>query len=145
MVATVQPIAMLVREMLSHRPHVSVEIVEDGHSAVRRAIAARTQGRLQTEVLVPYLLGARWFADKGRPIARIEFVEQDEWRTPEGQWLMAVIAVHFADGGPSHRYFLPLAIAWDNAVSEEKRHAVLGWALGLPEGDISTLESDEKK
>jgi maltose alpha-D-glucosyltransferase/alpha-amylase len=98
-------------------------------SAVRRAIAARTQDRLQHEVLVPYLLGARWFADKGRPIVRVEFVEQDEWRTPEGQWLMALIAVHFADDGPSQRYFLPLAIAWDNAVSEEKRHAVLGWAL----------------
>ena len=99
-----------------------------GASAVRRAIAGRSRGQLQRELLAPYLRGKRWFADKGRTIARIDIQEQGEWRNGDGSWLVTVLDVHFSDGEP-HSYFLPLAIAWEDSTADETLHALLPWTL----------------
>ena len=97
-------------------------------SAVRRAIASRTQSQLQHEILAPYLRGKRWFAGKDRTIIRIDIREQSEWRDGEGQWLLTLIEVHFSEGDPQ-LYFLPLAMAWEDETSEEKLRALLPWTL----------------
>jgi maltose alpha-D-glucosyltransferase/alpha-amylase len=99
-----------------------------GASAVRRAIASRTRGQLQRELLAPYLRDKRWFADKGRTLSRIDIQEQGEWRSGDGSWLVTVLDVHFSDG-EAHSYFLPLAIAWEDDTADETLHALLPWAL----------------
>ena len=97
-------------------------------STVRRAIESRTQSQFQQDILAPYLQNKRWFAGKDRVIRHIDIVEQSEWRTNDGQWLLTLIEVHFAEGEPQ-LYFLPLAIAWEDDVSDETLHALLPWTL----------------
>ncbi len=97
-------------------------------STVRGAIMAATQGQLQHKVLAPYLASKRWFAAKGHAIERIEILQQGEWNTDEGNWLLTIIEVHFADL-PPQLYFLPLAICWEEDVNEEKLQALAPWTL----------------
>ncbi|WP_372693760.1 putative maltokinase, partial [Immundisolibacter sp.] len=99
-----------------------------GASAVRRAIAGRSRGQLQRDLLAPYLRDKRWFADKGRSITRIDILEQGEWRSGGDSWLVTVLDVHFTDGEP-HSYFLPLAIAWEDDTADETLHTLLPWTL----------------
>jgi maltose alpha-D-glucosyltransferase/alpha-amylase len=82
--------------------------------ALRRAIGARSRKQLQDELLLPYLQARRWFAAKGQKVARVEVVEEQEWHTPEGSWLLTLLEVQGADAPPQH-YFLPLGIAWEEA------------------------------
>ncbi|MHB1215186.1 MAG: maltose alpha-D-glucosyltransferase [Thiobacillus sp.] len=97
-------------------------------STVRGAITAATQGQLQHKVLAPYLASKRWFAAKGHSIERIEILQQGEWNTDEGNWLLTIIEVHFADLPPQF-YFLPLAICWEEEANEEKLQALAPWTL----------------
>ncbi|GAB4355873.1 MAG: hypothetical protein Kow0073_13190 [Immundisolibacter sp.] len=99
---------------------------------LERLIAARknhrARGQLQRELLAPDLRGKRWFADKGRTIARIDIHEQGEWRHGDGSWPVTVLDVRFSDGEP-HSYFLPLAIAWEDSTADETLHALQPWTL----------------
>jgi maltose alpha-D-glucosyltransferase/alpha-amylase len=79
---------------------------------VRRLIANATHEKLRDEVLLPYLIKRRWFAAKGHPIKDLDFAEAGEWNTPEGSWYLTFLDVTLADG-PPHRYFQPLATAWE--------------------------------
>ena len=97
-------------------------------TTVRRAIAAATSDQLQNKVLGPYLNNTRWFAGKGHAISRIELKVQGELTTENGSWLLTVIEVH-GDDRPPQLYFLPLAIAWENANSDEKILSLMPWAL----------------
>jgi maltose alpha-D-glucosyltransferase/alpha-amylase len=81
---------------------------------VRRAIASRTRGQLTDELLLPYISSKRWFAGKGYAVREIKLTEEGEWSTGEGNWLLTVLTVHFEDA-PPQMYFLPLALAWDEA------------------------------
>jgi maltose alpha-D-glucosyltransferase/alpha-amylase len=95
---------------------------------VRRAIESRTQTQFQQQILAPYLRDKRWFAGKGRSISRIDILEQDEWRDGGGRWLLTLIEVHFTEG-PAQRYFLPLALAWEDELGEDTLHGLLPWTL----------------
>ena len=95
---------------------------------VRDAIAATTKEQFQHKVLAPYLSGKRWFAAKGRRIERIDILEQGEWNTSDGSWLLAIIEVH-CDGLPPQLYFLPLALCWEEEDGEQKLHALESWTL----------------
>ena len=104
-----------------------------GAQDIRRAMATRTHEQLEREVLLPHLETRRWYAAKGRPVARVDMVEEGEWRPADGgDWLLTCLRVDFADAEPqssaSQTYFLPLAIAW-----EERGHdpidQVGAWAL----------------
>ncbi len=97
-------------------------------STVRRAIAAATKQQLQVKVLEHYISTKRWFAAKGQPISRIEIIEQGEWNSPRGSWLMTIVEVSFANQEPQS-YFLPLAICWESEVGAEKINALGAWAL----------------
>jgi maltose alpha-D-glucosyltransferase/alpha-amylase len=99
-----------------------------GAGTVKRAMATRTQGQLQREVLAPYLTSKRWFAAKGRDIQHIDLIEQGEWNTPDGSWLMTLIEVHCTGIEPQN-YFLPLAIAWEDDTGEDKLQALAPWTL----------------
>ena len=99
-----------------------------GAGSVKRAMATRTQSQLQREVLAPYLTSKRWFAAKGRDIQRIDILEQGEWNSPDGSWLMALLDVH-CEGIEPQTYFLPLAIAWEDDTAEDKLQALAPWTL----------------
>jgi maltose alpha-D-glucosyltransferase/alpha-amylase len=120
------------------RPELPVLVLTEGWltfsggranaSTVRRAISATTQDKFQHMVLAPYLATKRWFAAKGHTITHIEIMEQGEWNTTEGSWLMTIIEVHCADLSPQI-YFLPLAICWDEEVGEERLLTLAPWTL----------------
>jgi len=97
-------------------------------NTVRGAIAATTQEQFQHKVLTPYLTTKRWFAAKGHRIIRIELLEQEEWNTSQGNWLLTIIEVHFADLSPQ-LYLLPLAICWEKEDGEENLQALAPWTL----------------
>ena len=120
------------------RPELPVLVLTEGWltfsggrataSTVRRAIATATQHQLQHKVLAPYLASKRWFAAKGHTIASIDILEQGEWNSSLGSWLLTIIEVHF-DDLPPQTYFLPLAICWEITAGAEKINALGAWAL----------------
>lgn len=99
-----------------------------GASLVRKTIAAATAEQLQHKVIGPYLATKRWFMGKNCPIESIELVEKGEWNTTEGSWLLSVIEVR-CSGLEPQRYFLPMAICWDDEVREEQLAALAPWTL----------------
>jgi len=97
-------------------------------SVVRRTIAAATTDQLQHDVLAPYLSSKRWFAGRNQTIESIRLVESAEWTTERGSWLVTVLEVQPRGEAPQ-LYFLPLAICWEDDVSEEKLQALAPWTL----------------
>jgi maltose alpha-D-glucosyltransferase/alpha-amylase len=86
-------------------------------SDLRALMARRVREQLEREVLPLLLPHQRWFAGKGRTIERAEVLEQDEWTTAAGSWLLAMAQVQFTDG-KRHTYSLPLAVAWEEGDGE---------------------------
>ena len=98
-----------------------------GAQDIRRAMATRTHEQLEREVLLPHLETRRWYAGKGRPVARVDLVEEAEWHTPDGDWLLSCLRVEFADPD-AQTYFLPLAIAWEER-GRDPTDQIGAWAL----------------
>jgi maltose alpha-D-glucosyltransferase/alpha-amylase len=95
---------------------------------IRRTIAAATAEQLKSKVIGPYLATKRWFKCRGRPIESLALIEKGEWNTREGSWLLTVIEVRCADAEPE-RYFLPLAILWEDEGNDEQFAALASWTL----------------
>ncbi|MCZ7654801.1 MAG: hypothetical protein M5R42_11755 [Rhodocyclaceae bacterium] len=55
-------------------------------------------------------------------------LEQGEWNSPDGSWLMALLDVH-CEGIEPQTYFLPLAIAWEDDTAEDKLQSLAPWTL----------------
>lgn len=83
--------------------------------------------QLEDEVLPAFLNSRRWFAAKGSSIDRVEMVEPVEWGAGGDSWLLGFAQIHFTDG-MSQRYFVPLAIAWEEA-GEDQLPALLHHTL----------------
>jgi maltose alpha-D-glucosyltransferase/alpha-amylase len=80
---------------------------------VQALMGRRVREQLEREVLPAFLAQQRWFAAKGAAVERVALREQDEWRTAEGSWLLAMARVELGDG--SHQtYSLPLALAFED-------------------------------
>jgi maltose alpha-D-glucosyltransferase/alpha-amylase len=75
-------------------------------------LARRVRDQLERDVLPQILPQQRWFDAKGRAIERVTLKEQDDWQTPSGNWLLAMVQVDVA-GGSRHTYSQPLALAWE--------------------------------
>jgi maltose alpha-D-glucosyltransferase/alpha-amylase len=84
---------------------------------LRGLLARRTREALEREVLPFFLTQQRWFAGKGAAIERTALREQDEWDTPDGSWLLAIVEVDLR-GGRRHAYSMPLALAWEDRDAE---------------------------
>ena len=95
---------------------------------VRRLMAMRATAQLLRDVLPAYIASQRWFAAKGTAIERVSVLEQGEWKTDLGSWLLMVLEVH-GTGGVTTGYFLPLAVAWDERGAEEHLSALRPWAV----------------
>jgi maltose alpha-D-glucosyltransferase / alpha-amylase len=85
---------------------------DPGATDLSALLARRVREQLEREVLPQILPQQRWFAGKGRVIKQVSLLEQGEWPTPLGNWLLAMIEVDL-DGGSTHTYSLPLALAWE--------------------------------
>ena len=81
-------------------------------------LARRVREQLEREVLPQVLPQQKWFADRGRAIEQVALIEQEEWQTESGNWLLAMAHVDLA-GGSRHTYSLPLALAWEQGDGAE--------------------------
>ncbi|WP_198159350.1 maltose alpha-D-glucosyltransferase [Methylomonas lenta] len=97
-------------------------------SLVQRIISTATASQLTHSVIGPYLASKHWFKEKNRTIEGLSIVEKGEWNTQEGSWLLTLIEVCYTDLEPE-RYFLPLAIRWEDDVTEEQLMTLSTWTL----------------
>jgi len=74
---------------------------------------------LAREVLPPYIANQRWFAAKDHGIRTASLVDLAPVSSTEGALLAAVVEVELGGAaGARQRYFMPLALRWDDAVVE---------------------------
>jgi maltose alpha-D-glucosyltransferase/alpha-amylase len=120
------------------RPDMPILVIPEGLKAmlatkegadgdIRTLMARRVREQLERDVLPAFLSTQRWFAGKGRGIARTGFIDQDEWVTDAGRWLLGLAHVTFSDGGEQF-YSLPLSLAWEDSGPEHSQgqlHATL--------------------
>ncbi len=120
------------------RPELPVLVLTEGWSTlsggqivaglIRRTLASATAEQLTHKVIGPYLATKRWFMGRNRTLEHLELVEKGEWNTPDGSWLLTVLEVHSTGLAPQ-RYFLPLAIRWEDQTSDGQPDALAPWTL----------------
>jgi maltose alpha-D-glucosyltransferase/alpha-amylase len=82
------------------------------------------------EVLPAYLPNQRWFAGKDRRIQQASVAAVVELPRSAGQsWMLSIIDVAFRQG-EQQRYFLPVALTWEEEGSDS-RNAILPCTLAL--------------
>lgn len=89
----------------------------------RIGLAEKTRATFEQEVLPAYLTKQRWYGTRGEPLARARLVEQALLEAAGRSWLL-VLAEAQGPAEEAGRYFLPLALAWEDA--EDKRLRQLG-------------------
>jgi len=85
----------------------------------RIGMAEKMRAQLETQVLPAYVETQRWYAGKGEKPARARLAEHVLWQSDANSWMMALIDVE--SGAEPVRYFLPLAMAWEDADEERMR------------------------
>lgn len=88
----------------------------------RITLAERTRTQLERDLLPRFLQRQRWFADKADAPGRCTLAEHAVLQSGEDQWLLALVDVQAAHGtGDVARYFVPLALAFDDDDEERSR------------------------
>ncbi len=110
----------------------------------RIGMAERVRKQLEADVLPRFVATQRWFAAKGEAIGQVALRDHVEWTEGRESWLLAVFDI---PGAQAARYFLPLALVWedDEARSHNLRPATVALVrqqarLGLL-GDASADEN----
>ncbi len=86
----------------------------------RIALAEKTRAQLETGLLPAFLRRQRWFAPPAQPPARVTLVGHAVLQADAGHaWLLALADTH--DAAENARYFLPLAVAFDDDDEERAR------------------------
>ena len=106
---------------------VPVIILFDGWSSFFRdrvvpwriAMAEKTRAQLEVEVLPRYLQTQRWYAGKGEAIKGVRLSDHALWEASGRQWMIALFQTEGA--GEPARYFMPLALAWEDTEEERMR------------------------
>jgi maltose alpha-D-glucosyltransferase/alpha-amylase len=83
----------------------------------RIGMAQKVRAQLEEEVLPRFLEVQRWYAAKGEKVKRARLADFALWERDGQTWMMAQIEVE--GGSEPARYFVPLALAWED--SEEAR------------------------
>ncbi|MFZ2648604.1 MAG: maltose alpha-D-glucosyltransferase [Burkholderiaceae bacterium] len=85
----------------------------------RISMAEKTRTQLERELLPRYMKRQRWYAAKTEPLERASLAEHVMLQAGAQQWLLALVDVR----GPAApaRYFVPLAIAFDDHDEERAR------------------------
>ena len=79
----------------------------------RIGMAERTRAQLEQEIVPRYLEAQRWYAGKGDKPARARLADHVLWEAEGRSWLLAQFDLEGAR--EPTRYFLPLALAWEDA------------------------------
>jgi maltose alpha-D-glucosyltransferase/alpha-amylase len=117
-------------------------VLSDGWST---PFAGRSRQLFEDEVLPVYLPNQRWFAGKGKAIAKCAVDAVVRLPGKDAGWLLTLIDAKFRDG-VAQRYFLPLALTWEEE-GREQRNALLPSTLvrarqGRREGAIYEAMAD---
>jgi maltose alpha-D-glucosyltransferase / alpha-amylase len=83
----------------------------------------------ETEVLPAYLPNQRWFAGKDRQIRQATVAAVVELPGAPSSWMLSLADIAFGEGD-RQRYFLPLALSWEEEGSEP-RNAILSATLAV--------------
>ncbi len=85
----------------------------------RIALAEKTRAQLERDLVPRFLRRQRWFAAKTETLERVTFAEHAMLQAGGEQWLLAVADAQGPAG--SARYFMPLALAFDDDDEERTR------------------------
>jgi maltose alpha-D-glucosyltransferase/alpha-amylase len=83
----------------------------------RIGMAQKVRAQLEDEVLPGFLEIQRWYAAKGEKVTRARLAEHALWERAGRTWMIAQVEIE--GGAEPARYFVPLALAWEDA--EEAR------------------------
>jgi maltose alpha-D-glucosyltransferase/alpha-amylase len=83
----------------------------------RIGMAQKVREQFEEDILPRYIEGRRWFAQKGERVKRARLVDHGLWGRGDHSWLVGQFDVEV--GAQTLRYFLPLALAWEE--TEEAR------------------------
>ena len=89
----------------------------DKVAAWRAGLARRLRAQLEERIVPQYIAAQRWFAGKGAPITSARLLDHTERQDPLPRWFAGIYSVE--SQGTSERYFVPLAIAFED--TEEAR------------------------
>src|SRR5262245_44681399 len=104
--ATELPVLVLSQELATFLPDQA-----GGPSA--SSVARRTRQQLEQEVLPEFLRPRSWFEQDGGPLAGTRLGPAALWRNEHRTFLLSFVDADF--GGKRQRYFLPLALAWEDS------------------------------
>jgi maltose alpha-D-glucosyltransferase/alpha-amylase len=103
------------REMLV-REETPVMVLFDGWTSFFRdqvmpwriGMAEKLRAELEGQVLPRHIEAQRWYAAKGQPVKQARIADHAVWQEGPVSWLLALLEVS------SEKYFLPLALAWED-------------------------------
>jgi maltose alpha-D-glucosyltransferase/alpha-amylase len=85
----------------------------------RIRMAEKTRAQFENEVLARYVEIQRWYAAKGEKVRQARIADHALWEADRMTWMLALIDVD--SGGEPARYFVPLALAWEDDEEERMR------------------------
>jgi maltose alpha-D-glucosyltransferase/alpha-amylase len=88
----------------------------------RIAMAERLRTQFETEVLPGFVSAQRWYSGKSSVMQRFALDDCAEWEEKPASWLLATWNADTGDGRGA-RYFMPLAMAWEDRQEEAPRPA----------------------
>lgn len=88
----------------------------------RMGLAEKTRQKFEREWLPPFMQSQRWYAAKADVLDRAAIADHGRFEAEGRSWLMALVDTH--GKGESARYFVPLALAFED--HDEERVRTLG-------------------
>jgi maltose alpha-D-glucosyltransferase/alpha-amylase len=90
----------------------------------RIGMAEKLRAQFERELAPAYVQRQRWFAAKDESVERVQIVEHTRLEVEQRSWLLTLVDIL----GPREtgRYFMPLALAWDDSEEERVRDMAAG-------------------
>jgi len=109
------------------REDLPVVVLFDGWTSIFRdrvvpwriRMAEKTRAQLENDVLARYIETQRWYGAKGEKIKHARLADHALWEAERTSWMLALLDVD--SGGEPARYFVPLALAWEDGDEERVR------------------------
>ena len=94
----------------------------------RIGMAERIREQFECETLPRHLADQRWFAPRGDGLQRVRLTDHAVWTQNADSWLLALVTPDARPDGPADeaRYFLPLALAWEEHDEPRLKAMTLG-------------------
>jgi maltose alpha-D-glucosyltransferase/alpha-amylase len=90
----------------------------------RIGMADRIREQFECETLPRHLAAQRWFAVRGEALQRVRLTDHAVWTPDDASWLLAILTPDAA--ADDARYFLPLALAWEEHDDERLKGLAIG-------------------